>query len=138
MARSRQVIAVELQGHGHTADIDRPLSYEQLADDAAALLALLRVDQADVYGYSLAGGVALQLGLRHPQLVRRLVVASASSNSDGLYPEVLQGIEHITPEIFFGTPWREAYDRTAKDPSAFPTLVDKLKQLDMTPFRLAH
>src|SRR5262249_54834874 len=86
MARNRQVIAEELQGHGHTGDIDRPLSYEQLADDAAALLARLGVDQADVYGYSLGGGVALQVGLRHPQLVRRLVVASASYRSDGLYP----------------------------------------------------
>jgi pimeloyl-ACP methyl ester carboxylesterase len=66
--------------------------------------------------------------------VRRLAIASASYSSDGLYPEVVDGIENITPELFDGTPWREAYDRTAPDPSAFPTLVEKLKQLDMTPF----
>jgi pimeloyl-ACP methyl ester carboxylesterase len=134
LARSRRVIAVEFQGHGHTADIDRPFSYEQFADDTAALLAHLGIEQADVYGYSLGGGVALQLGLRHPRRVRKLVVASASYSSDGMYPEVIEGIENITPELFDGTPWREAYDRTAPDPSAFTTLVEKLKQLDMTPF----
>jgi pimeloyl-ACP methyl ester carboxylesterase len=87
-----------------------------------------------VIAYSLGGGAALQLGLRHPGNVRKLVIASASSSSDGLYPEVVGGIENITPEMFDGTPWRDAYDRTAPDPSAFPTLVEKLKQLDLTPF----
>jgi pimeloyl-ACP methyl ester carboxylesterase len=78
--------------------------------------------------------VALQLGLRHPERVRKLVIASASYSSEGLYPEVVGGIEHITPEMFDGTPWREAYDRVAPDPSAFPALVEKLKRLDMTAF----
>jgi pimeloyl-ACP methyl ester carboxylesterase len=134
LAESRQVIALEVQAHGHTADIDRPFSYEQFADDAAAVLEQLGVEQADVYGYSLGGAVALQLGLRHPGRVRKLVIASASSSSDGLYPEVLGGIEHITPATFDGTPWRDAYDRTAPDPSAFPALVAKMKQLDATAF----
>jgi pimeloyl-ACP methyl ester carboxylesterase len=134
LAKSRKVIAVEFQGHGHTADIDRPLSYESFADDTAALLEHLGIDQADVYGYSLGGGVALQLGLRHPSRVRKLVIASASYSSRGMYPEVLGGIENITPEMFDGTPWRDAYQRTAPDPAAFPILVEKLKQLDMTPF----
>jgi pimeloyl-ACP methyl ester carboxylesterase len=134
LASSRQVIAVEFQGHGHTADVDRPFSYEQFADDTAALLENVGVERADVYGYSLGGGVALQLGLRHPSRVRKLVIASASYSSDGLYPEVLGGIGNITPDLFDGTPWREAYERTAPYPSAFPTLVEKLKQLDLTPF----
>ena len=134
LAESRRAIAVEFQGHGHTADTDRPFSYERFADDTAALLEHLGIDRADVYGYSLGGGVALQLGLRHPDRVGKLVLASASSSSDGLYPEVVGGIENITPELFDSTPWRSAYDRTASDPSAFPTLVEKLKQLDMTPF----
>jgi pimeloyl-ACP methyl ester carboxylesterase len=134
LAKSRQVIGVEFQGHGHTADIDRPFSYEQFADDTAALLDHVGIERVDIYGYSLGGGVALQLGLRHPDRVRKLVIASASYSSDGLYPEVLGGIENITPELFDGTPWRTAYDRAAPDPSAFPTLVEKLKQLDMTPF----
>jgi pimeloyl-ACP methyl ester carboxylesterase len=134
LARTRRVIAAELQGHGHTADIDRPLSYEGLADDVDALLDHLGIAQADVYGYSLGGGVALQLALRHPGRVRKLVVVSASYSSDGLYPEVLAGIEHLTPALFDGTPWRSAYERVAPDPSAFPRLVDRIKELDATPF----
>src|SRR6266540_2143084 len=82
LAESRQVIAVEQQGHGHTADIDRPISYEQMADDSAALLGYLEVERADVVGYSMGGGVALQLAVRHPAVVRKMVVASASYRSD--------------------------------------------------------
>jgi pimeloyl-ACP methyl ester carboxylesterase len=134
LARSRQVIAVELQGHGHTADIDRPLSYEALADDTAALLGHLGVDAADIYGYSLGAGVALQVALRHPRVVRKLVLVSGSYTSDGVHPEVLAAIEHISPDLFNATPWRAAYDRAAPNPEAFPALVEKMKQLDMTPF----
>jgi len=134
LAEKRRVVAVELQGHGRTADVDRPFTYEQSADDIASLLGHLGIDRADVYGYSLGGGVALQLGLRHPDRVRKLAIASASFSSDGVYPEVLGGIENITPEMFDGTSWRNAYDRIAPDPSAFPMLVQKLKRLDMTPF----
>jgi pimeloyl-ACP methyl ester carboxylesterase len=134
LARTRQVIAVELQGHGHTADIDRPLLYDQLADDTSQLLEHLGIDQADVYGYSLGGGVALQVALRHPEQVRKLVVASASYTSEGMYPEVLAGIEHITPDLFTGTPWRAAYDSVAPNPDGFAALVDKIRALDLTPF----
>src|SRR5262245_5116393 len=133
-AQSRRVIAVELQSHGHTPDIDRPFSYEQLADDTAALIRHLGIPKADVYGYSLGGGVALQLAIRHPDLVRKLIAVSASYTSAGLYPEVTATIEHLQPELFDGTPWRAAYDRVAPDPSAFPGLMQKMKQLDMTPF----
>jgi pimeloyl-ACP methyl ester carboxylesterase len=134
LAEARQVIAVELQGHGHTADIDRPLSYEQMADDVAGLIRHLGIGRADVFGYSMGGGAALQLAIRYPDLIRKLVVASASSTSDGVYPEVWAGIEQITPEHFAGTPWKEEYDRVAPDPAAFPTLVEKMKQLDLQPF----
>jgi pimeloyl-ACP methyl ester carboxylesterase len=134
LAEARQVIAVELQGHGRTADIDRPLSYEQMSDDVAALLRHLGIERADVFGYSMGGGVALQLAMRHPELVQKLVVASASSTSDGVHPEVWEGIEQITPELFAGTPWKEEYDRVAPNPEAFPTLVEKMKQLDSQPY----
>jgi pimeloyl-ACP methyl ester carboxylesterase len=87
LAKTRRVIAVEFKGHGQTPDTDRPFSYDQFADDTAELLAHIGVEQADVYGYSLGGGVALQLGLRHPGRIRKLVIASASSSRDGLYPE---------------------------------------------------
>jgi pimeloyl-ACP methyl ester carboxylesterase len=134
LAETRKVVAVESQGHGHTADVDRPLSYEQMADDVAALIGHLGIERADVFGYSLGGGAALQLAMRHPELVRKLVVASASSTSDGVYPEVWEGIEQISPELFAGTPWKEEYDRVAPNPDAFPTLVEKMKQLDLQPF----
>jgi pimeloyl-ACP methyl ester carboxylesterase len=134
LAETRQVIAVELQGHGHTADIDRPLSYEQMADDVSALLAEIGIEKADLFGYSMGGGVALQVALRHPEVVRKLVVASASYTSEGMYPEVLATIETITPEAFAGSPLDEAYLRTAPNPEAFPNLVAKLKQLDMEPY----
>src|SRR5215204_5302655 len=93
LAETRQVIAVELQGHGHTADVDRPITYEGLADDTAALLRQLGIGSADLYGFSLGGGVVLQVAIRHPALVRKLVVVSASYTSDGMYPEVLATIE---------------------------------------------
>jgi pimeloyl-ACP methyl ester carboxylesterase len=135
LAKSRQVIAVELQGHGRTADIeDRPITYEQMADDIGALLRHLAIEKADVFGYSMGGGVALQVAIRHPEAVRKLVVASASYTSDGMHPELLEMIPTITPEIFAGSPIEEAYLRTAPRPEDFPTLVAKLKQLDMEPF----
>jgi pimeloyl-ACP methyl ester carboxylesterase len=108
LAETRQVIAVELQGHGHTADIDRPLTYEHMADDVAALLRHLVIEEADVFGYSLGGGVALQVAIRYPEVVRNLVVASASYTSDGMHPELLEMIPTITPEAFAGSPIKDA------------------------------
>jgi pimeloyl-ACP methyl ester carboxylesterase len=134
LARGRQVIAVEFQGHGHTADTDRPITYENLADDTAALLGHLGLDCADLYGFSLGAGVALQVALRHPTVVRKLVLVSGSYTSAGLYPEVIATIEHVKPELFDGTPWRAAYDRVAPNPQNFPALVTKLTLLDATPF----
>lgn len=133
-AETRQVIAVELQGHGRTADIDRPLSYEQMADDVAALLRHLGTEGADVFGYSMGGGVALQVAIRHPEVVRKLVVASVSYTSDGMHPELLEMIPTITPEAFAGSPIEGEYLRLAPNPEDFPTLVAKLKRLDMEHF----
>jgi len=134
LAKNRQVVAVEQQGHGHTADVDRPLTYEQMADDTAALVRHLEIDNADVVGYSMGGGIALQLAIRHPALVRKLVLASTSFASDGMHAVALEMIPSITPELFAGSPIEEAYLRTAPSPGNFPKLVEKLKQLDTTPF----
>ena len=134
LAGSRQVIAVELQGHGRTADIDRPLSYELMADDIAALIEHLAFEKADLFGYSMGGGVALQVAIRHPEVVRKLVVASASYTSEGMHPELLEMIPTLTPEAFAGSPIEEAYLRSAPNPDDFPTLVAKMKRLDMEPF----
>lgn len=98
LAADRQVIAVHLQGHGRTADIDRPLSYELMADDISAMLKYLRIERADILGYSLGGGVALQTAIRHPEMVRKLVLISTPSKREGWYPEVLQGFDQMGPE----------------------------------------
>ena len=98
LAEERRVIAVELQGHGRTADIDRPLRYESMADDVAALVAHLRIPKVDVIGYSLGGGVAVQTAIRHPDIVRRLVVISRQIRSSGFFPEVIAAFEQMGPE----------------------------------------
>ncbi|HYQ85218.1 MAG TPA: alpha/beta hydrolase [Rubrobacter sp.] len=135
LAETRRVISVELQGHGRTADVaDRPITYEGMADDVAALLRRLGIDEADAFGFSMGGGVALQLAIRHPGSVRRLVVASASYTSDGMQPELHEMIPSLTPEMFAVSPIEAAYREVAPKPEDFPVLVEKLKELDMTPF----
>jgi pimeloyl-ACP methyl ester carboxylesterase len=134
LAANRQVIVPEMQAHGRTADIDRPITYEQMADDTAALARHLGLEQADVVGYSMGGATALQLAIRHPDLVRRLVVASAGFRYDGMPAEALAMFPSITPELFAGSPIEAEYLRLAPNPGDFPTLVEKLKTLDTTDF----
>jgi len=134
LATGRQIIAVDPQGHGRTADIDRPIRYESMADDCAALLDQLGIAQADVIGYSMGAGTALRLSIQHPERVRRQVVASASFRSDGVYPEVWEMIDTITPEMFAGSPYENGYKAVAPHPENFPALVEKLKDLDSQPF----
>jgi pimeloyl-ACP methyl ester carboxylesterase len=99
LSKKRKVIAVELQAHGRTVDIDRPLSFEAMADDIAALMKYLRMEKADVMGYSLGGGVALQIAIRRPESVRKLVAVSAPSKRDGWYPEVLTAMAQVGPSV---------------------------------------
>jgi pimeloyl-ACP methyl ester carboxylesterase len=134
LAENHQVIAVELQGHGHTADIDRPFNYDDFADDVTGLMDHLGVAQADVVGYSMGGMTVLRLAMRHPDRVRKLVVISGAYRQDGYYPEGLAGIQELTPEVFAGTPIEEAYRRHAPNPEDFPALVDKMKVLVATEF----
>lgn len=124
-AKHRQVIAFEQQGHGHTADIvDRPFSFEQSADDAAALLQYLKIDRADFFGYSNGGSIALQMAIRHPKLVRKLVVASAMFKRDGLYPEFWEGMKHARLEEM-PAELRQAYLEIAPHPEQLQTFHDK-------------
>ncbi len=135
LAEKRQVIGVELQGHGHTADINRPLSFEQMADDVAALIKYLRLANTDVMGYSLGGGTALQTAIRHPDAVRKLVVVSAPCKSDGWYPEIHAAMKLQTAELgktWIGSPMQQAYASVAPKPDDWPTLVGKMGQL-LTP-----
>jgi pimeloyl-ACP methyl ester carboxylesterase len=130
LAKKRRVVAVEQQAHGRTADVDRPLSVEQMAEDTAALLRHIGVERADVFGYSMGSAIALELGVRHPELVRKLVLASISYSVDGLHPGLLEGIEGLQPEHLAGTPWAEEYARIAPNPGDWPALLDKVKRLD--------
>ena len=134
LAEGRQVIAVDPQAHGRTADADRPITYEGMADDAAALLRHLGIEQADAIGYSMGAGTTLQLALRHPELVRRLVVVSVSYRYDGMHAEMIEMFPQMTFDMFEGSPMEAQYKRLAPDPDAFPVLFEKLKALDMTPY----
>src|SRR5918999_4781568 len=92
LAETRQVIAFEMQAHGRTADIDRPLSMEQMADDTVAALQRLGIENADFFGFSMGGGVALQVAIRHPVMVRKLVLASVTYKLDGVHPGLMEGL----------------------------------------------
>ena len=132
LAGHRQVIAVELQGRGHTADVGRPLAYELLADDVAALIKLLGFENADVLGYSFGGGVALQTAIRHPNLVHKLVIVSAPCKSDGWYPEVRAGMRSMNAEVgktWVGSPMYQMYASVAPRPDDWPGVVAKMGQL---------
>jgi pimeloyl-ACP methyl ester carboxylesterase len=130
LAKTRQVIAFEMQGHGRTADIDRPLSMEQMADDTAAALQQLGIENADFFGYSTGGGVILQVAIRHPEIVRKLVLASVAYKLDGVHPGLMEGLAEMKPEMMFGSPWHEEYMRIAPRPEDFATLFAKKTQMD--------
>src|SRR6478672_2313088 len=104
LSKTRKVIAVEMQGHGRTADIKRDLSYENLADDVAGLLDYLKIPSADIIGYSLGGGVAMQCAIRHPEKVRKVVSISAPFRRDGWVKEANDALANLTWELFKGTP----------------------------------
>jgi pimeloyl-ACP methyl ester carboxylesterase len=129
LAAGRRVIAVDLQGHGRTADIDRPIRAESMADDIAALIRHLGLERADVMGYSLGGWVALQVGARHPALVRRLVVVSTPIRRDGFYPELLALQAQVNASMAEGmkqTPMYQLYAGIAPRPEDWPRLLDKM------------
>jgi pimeloyl-ACP methyl ester carboxylesterase len=129
LAAGHQVFAVDLQGHGRTADIDRPLDLRLMAGDIAALIDHLGLDRPDVVGYSLGGGVALHTAARYPRQVGRLVTASAYIRRDAIYPEILsqQGqVSAAAAEYMKDTPMYQLYQRVAPHPEDFPRLLDKI------------
>lgn len=132
LAKSRKLIGVELQGHGHTADIDRPMSYQAMADDVAGLVKQLGFESIDLCGYSLGGGVALQTAIRSSQVVRKLAVVSTTCKRAGWYPEVLAGMSAMSAEAarqMVGSPMQQDYAEVAPRPEDWPRLVDKLGTL---------
>jgi pimeloyl-ACP methyl ester carboxylesterase len=130
-AKNRRVIAIEQQGHGHTGDIDRPLTYRQMADDTAELLRQLKVDNADFFGYSMGGGVALQMAIAHPELVHRIVdMGGAVYRTAGFHPELIKMESTMTADMMKDTPWKASYDSVAPNKADFAKLVERIKELD--------
>ena len=137
LARTRQVIAVDLQGHARTADIDRPLSPEFLGDDVAALIAHLGFARADVMGYSLGGAAALQTAIRHPDRVRKLVLVSTAMSRNGWFPEVRAGFDAFGPELaemMKPSPVYAFYQKVAPRPQDFPRLIEKIGAMVKTDY----
>ncbi|MGZ3599313.1 MAG: alpha/beta fold hydrolase [Ktedonobacterales bacterium] len=138
LAATRRVIGVELQGHGHTGDIERPLRFESMADDIAALITHLGLERADMFGFSLGGGVALQTAIRHPDVVRKLAAASTPFKRDGWYPEVLATMGTMSVESFSSIPIPDAFLNTSPTPEAWPAVVAKVRQLLTTDYDWAE
>ncbi len=132
LAEGRRVITPDLQAHGRTADVDRPLRYESLGDDLAGLIVHLGLEQADVMGYSLGGGSALRVAIQHPHLVRRLVIVASPCRRGGWHAESLAGMEqmgaHLAEPLKQSPPY-EVYSRTAPRPQDWPVLLGKTGDL---------
>ncbi|MDB5349114.1 MAG: alpha/beta hydrolase fold protein [Planctomycetota bacterium] len=136
LSKTRKVIAVELQGHGRTADIKRDLSFENLADDVAALLDHLKVPSADVIGFSMGGGVAMECAIRHPEKVRKVVSISAVLRHDGWVKEAVDALPKLTAEAFKGSPIEAEYKKLSPTPDAFPEFVKHVIALASKPYDL--
>jgi pimeloyl-ACP methyl ester carboxylesterase len=129
LAKGRQVIGVDLQGHGRTADIDRPMSAQLMADDIGALIKHLKLDRPDIVGYSLGGGVATFVAIRYPELVRRAVIISTHFRRSAIYPEMLAQQEQVGPqaaEAMKQTPMYQLYASIAPRPEDWPRLLEKI------------
>src|SRR4029077_4884073 len=126
LSKTRRVIAVEMQGHCRTANVPRDITYENLADDVAALLNYLKIPRADLIGYSMGGAVAMQCAIRHPDKVRRAVIISSTFRSDGMSAEARDAISKLTADDFKGSPIETEYKRLSPTPDAFPNFVQRI------------
>jgi pimeloyl-ACP methyl ester carboxylesterase len=134
LSKARKVIAVEMQGHGRTADINRDFSYENLADDIAAMLDHLKIKQADLLGYSMGGGVAMQVAIRHPEKVRKVVSISAFFRQDGMVKEALEAFPLLTADSFKGSPIETEYKKLSPTPNEFPNFVKRVIAMALKPY----
>ena len=133
LAKTHRVYAVELQGHGRTTDIDRPITYQNLADDVAKFMDAVGLAKADIFGYSMGSIAGLQLAFRHPEKVNKLVLASGAYDVEGWQPEFKTMIPSMTPDMLNGTPLPAEYRKLAPNPDGFPELARKLIQLEKEP-----
>jgi pimeloyl-ACP methyl ester carboxylesterase len=137
LARTHRVYAVELQGHGRTTDIDRPITYQNLADDVAAFMDSVGLTKADVFGYSMGAQTGLQLAIRHPAKVNKLVAASVAYDLEGWQPAFQQAIPQMTVEMIVQMPFAQEYRKLAPNPEGFPDLARKLIALEKEPMAWA-
>ena len=133
LAKTHKVYALELQGHGRTTDIDRPITYPNLADDVAAFMNAVGLKKADVFGYSMGAATGLQLAIRHPEKVNKLVSASAGYDARGWQPAFTEFIPKMTVEMFTAMPFAKEYRKLAPNPEGFPALVKKLIAIEKEP-----
>ena len=133
LAKTHRVYAVELQGHGRTTDIDRPITYPNMADDVAAFMDAVGLPKADVFGYSMGAIVGLQLAIRHPAKVNKLVAASVAYDLEGWQPAFTDFIPQMTVEMVLQMPFAKEYPRLAANPNGFPELARKLIALEKEP-----
>jgi pimeloyl-ACP methyl ester carboxylesterase len=138
LAQTHRVYAVELQGHGRTTDIDRPITYQNLADDVAAFMNAVGLQKADVFGYSMGAIAGLQLAIRHPAKVNKLVAASGGYDVEGWQPEFKAAIPQMTVEMIVSMPFAADYRKLAPNPDGFPELARKLIQLEKEPMAWAE
>jgi pimeloyl-ACP methyl ester carboxylesterase len=134
LSKTRKVIAVDMQGHGRTADIDRDITYENLSDDVAGLLDYLKIERADIVGYSLGGGAAMECAIRHPEKVRKVVSISAVIRLDGWVKEGADALPKLTAEAFKGTPMESEYKRLSPTPDKFPDFVKHVVAMVSKPY----
>lgn len=133
LAETHTVYALELQGHGRTNDIDRPITYPNLADDVAAFMDEAGLEAADVFGYSMGAAAALQLAIRHPEKVKRLVAASVSYDESGWQPAFTAMIPTMSVDMFAGGPMETAWRELAPNPEGFRAFAEKLIALEHEP-----
>ena len=133
LAETHRVYAVEMQGHGRTTDIDRPITYPNLADDVAAFMDVVEIERADIFGYSMGAAAGLQLAIRHPGKVDQLALASAAYDLGGLQPEFEAMLPQMTPEMFMGTPMETAYRERSPNPEGFRPFVERMIALEHEP-----
>jgi pimeloyl-ACP methyl ester carboxylesterase len=131
LSKTRKVIAVEMQGHGRTVDINREFSYETLADDVAATLDFLKIKQADVIGYSMGAGVAMDLAIRHPQKVRKVVSISGVFRHDGWVKEALDAFPKMSADMLKGSPIEAEYKRLSPTPEKFAAFIPRVMAMDV-------
>jgi pimeloyl-ACP methyl ester carboxylesterase len=125
---------MELQGHGRTADIERDVSFEGMADDVSELLKFLKIDSADILGFSMGGGVAFQMGIRHPGQVRKLIITSGVYKHDGWWPAPEKAFAGFNAAMFKNTPIQAQYDSLAPDPKHFPEFIKRVASINLKPY----